>query len=146
MKKYIHYGHKQFDKSLFVPIANRRNFVKPMGGLWASATDAEYGWKDWCKGEDFRECKEENSFTFTLSDNAKVLCIDDISITNNLPKTDDEFGLYSLCGWVCLDFEKLKESYDVIDVKISGSGIYFGLYGWDCDSILVMNPDVIMVE
>ena len=142
MKKYIHYGHKSFNKDLFTPIINRRNSAKPSGGLWASATDAEYGWKNWCEDSDFRKCENENSFIFTLSDNARVLCINNISDTDNLPKTNGEF---KLCTWVCLDFEKLKEKYDAIDVKISGDGIYFGLYTWDCDSILIMNPDIIEV-
>ena len=142
MKKYIHYGHRSFNRNLFIPIANRRNLAKPIGGLWASAVDADYGWKDWCEDSDFRKCENENSFIFTLSDNARVLYIDNISDTDNLPKTSGEF---KLCSWVCLDFEKLKDEYDAIEVKISGDGIYFGLYGWDCDSILIMNPDIIEV-
>lgn len=139
MRKYIHYGHKSFDKDLFTPIVNKRNSAKPVGGLWASATDADYGWKNWCEDSDFRKCEDENSFIFTLSDNARVLHIDNISDINNLPKID------SICSWICLDFEKLKEEYDAIEVKISGNGIYFGLYSWDCDSILIMNPDIIEV-
>lgn len=143
MKKYIHYGHKNFDRNLFVPIANRKDFAKPIGGLWASATDAEYGWKDWCKDSNFCECKEENSFKFILSDNARVLKINTISDTKYLPKADSTL---KYCMWICLDFEKLKDEYDAIEIDISGDGIYFGLYGWDCDSILIMNPDVVIIN
>jgi len=45
---------------------------------------------------------------------------------------------------VYLDFNKLKEEYDAIEVFISSdSRLYRALYGWDCDSILIMNKDVI---
>ena len=47
--------------------------------------------------------------------------------------------------WCFLDFEKLSKSYDVIEVNISADrDLYWELYGWDCDSILVMNPSVIV--
>ena len=48
------------------------------------------------------------------------------------------------------DFEKIMAmGYDVIDYRlsddISGIGkLYWCLYGWDCDSILVLNPNVII--
>lgn len=147
MKKYVHYGHKSFDKNLFIPIINGRSFLtKPIGGLWASPIDAEYGWKNWCKDEEFCKCEDENSFTFTLTNNARVLYINDISDTDNLPELNPDISSeFKISSWVCLDFEKLKEEYDAIEIKISGRGIYFGLYGWDCDSILIMNPDIIEV-
>ncbi|MFR3519297.1 MAG: hypothetical protein ACLTT4_12785 [Coprobacillus cateniformis] len=44
-----------------------------------------------------------------------------------------------------LDFEELKRQYDAIEVNISNDyGLYWKLYGWDCDSILVMNSDVVV--
>lgn len=71
--EYIHYGHKKFQINRFVPIRNEKLRNKPFGGLWASRTDAKYGWKEWNEDEQFRECEEENSFKFTLSTNANVL-------------------------------------------------------------------------
>jgi hypothetical protein len=72
LEKYIHYGHKFFDRSLFNPIKNQLfGGVKPSGGLWASPINAEFGWKEWCKAEDFQDIKESNSFTFVLTENAK---------------------------------------------------------------------------
>lgn len=43
MAKYIHYGHKAFEKKLFTKIENAMLSTKPMGGLWVSRTDAAYG-------------------------------------------------------------------------------------------------------
>ena len=144
MKNYIHYGHTKFDKSMFNKIKNVDCSTKPKGGLWASDVEAEHGWKDWCEAEEFRDCKEENSFSFVLSDNAKVLYIDSIDDLKVLPKVDDKFGMNFL-SWVLLDFEKLAETYDAVEVSISSDfDLYYQLYGWDCDSIVIMNPDVVV--
>lgn len=117
---------------------------KPRGGLWASDIKAKYGWKDWNKSEKFAECNKENSFTFTLSDSANVLYINSVKDLENLPKAQNKFGLIS---WVSLDFEKLVETYDAIEVNISNDyNLYYKLYGWDCDSILIMNPDIVICK
>ena len=142
MKKYIHYGHTKFDKDMFIKIRNDvfGIGIKPIGGLWASDIDARYGWKDWCDANCFRDCKKENSFTFTLTDNAKVLTINSVNDLDALPKAKDRLGL-----WILLDYEKISEMYDVLEVNISNDyDLYFKLYGYDCDSIIVMNPDVIV--
>jgi len=52
----------------------------------------------------------------------------------------------NISSWKLLDFEKLAGIYDAIDVSISNDPeLHFALYGWDCDSILIMNPDIIQV-
>ena len=55
--------------------------------------------------------------------------------------------------WCCLDFELLTYEYDAIELHLSEDNsrgdfmecLYWVLYGWDCDSILIMNPDVVEV-
>ena len=137
---YIHYGHKHFNKDLFEPIKNRAFFVKPFGGLWASNVNARFGWKDWCEAEEFCDCDKENSFSFTISDNARILQINSVKDIETLPTHKDDLS----CSWTILDFEQLSKMYDAIEANISNNNeLYFALYGWDCDSILVMNPDVI---
>lgn len=138
---YIHYGHVKFNENLFADIKNC-DFVKPHGGLWASNVNAKYGWKDWCKDNNFRDCLEENSFTFKLKDNAKVLIIDDATKLKKLPTIE---SIYKF-SWINLDFEKIKQEYDAIEVLISEDmQLYWDLYGWDCDSLLVMNKDIIEI-
>lgn len=82
----------------------------------------------------------ENSFKFQLDEKAKVLRIKSVNDLEELPKAQDGFGHI-----VILDFEKLAEQYDAIEVTIGyDRDLYYALYGWDCDSILIMNPDVVI--
>ena len=144
MNHYIHYGHKTFDKIRFCPVKNREGFTKPVGGLWASKINSQNGWKAWCEDNNYGECVDDNSFEFTLSDNTRVLTINNNKELENLPKAD---SIFKLSFSTFLDFEKLALDYDAIEINISSdySGLYFSLYGWDCDSILVMNPDIIQI-
>ena len=144
MRRYIHYGHTKFDKRVFNKIKNVDCSTKPKGGLWASDVESEHGWKEWCNENEFRDCDKENSFTFTLSDDAKILYIESVNDLESLPKEKDKFGM-NFSSWILLDFEKLAEIYDVVEVSISSDfDLYYKLYGWDCDSIVIMNPDVVV--
>lgn len=148
--EYIHYGHTHFDESLFNKIENKP-FVKPRGGLWASSIDAEYGWKDWCKSEEFGECKDECSFKFKLSDNANVLHLRSVDDLRGLPRNKSLVGFDSINKY-WLDFESILASgVDAIEIHISEdnseweNSLYYALYGWDCDSILIMNKNIVEV-
>ena len=137
---YIHYGHKSFDNKLFDEIKNERAWVKPIGGLWASNINAKYGWRDWCEEQRFRECSIDNSFKFKLKEDSRILKIDNSDILKKLPIVNAPFRT----SWINLDFEKIKEEYDTIEVLISeDERLYWDLYGWDCDSLLVLNKEVI---
>lgn len=158
MKEYIHYGDKSFNPNKFEAIRNEYLWVKPMGGLWASPVDAEWGWKDWCEINKFRECNEENSFKFTLTKGANVYHIYGVNDLENLPRQELPPELYTSSRKYILDFECMVNSgYDAIELHLSEdrydevpgqyqvmNGLYYALYGWDCDSILIMNPDIII--
>lgn len=83
---YIHYGATKFIPTKGFPIKNREYFMKPKGGLWASRKNASFGWKDWCKEEDFRDCDIANSFEFTFAKQAKIVTISSVKTLYNLPK------------------------------------------------------------
>lgn len=141
-KVYIHYGHDKFNSDSFVEIKNQM-WNKPFGGLWASDVNARYGWKQWCKDEDFHDCVKENSFCFKLKEKSKILLINS---HNDLHKLPLEHGVPEYINNICLciDFEKLKQEYDAIEVLISEDDkLYYDLYGWDCDSLLVLNKNCI---
>lgn len=134
-KRYIHYGCSEFDLKKFIPIKNREFFSKPYGGFWASPVDAAFGWKDWNEANDFAECDSKNAFIFTLTPEARILHLENREDFDGLPEI--ESIVYGL------DFEKLMEmGYDGVEMK-SNWTTHDLLYGWDCDSILIMNPNVI---
>ena len=144
---YIHYGAKVFDPGKGFPIRNRENWTKPAGGLWASRETSAFGWKDWCERENFRRCDTSNAFWFVLRDGAKVgviSCTDDLK---RLPNKKCE--LWS----VIPDFEEcLRWGYDAIELcwygeeyqTLAVDDIHFTLYGWDCDSIVILNPESVI--
>lgn len=149
MREYIHYGSKKFDPSLFSPIRNCC-FVKPFGGFWGSPVGTGYGWKKWNEISHFCEIKEENSFRFTLTEEAKVLHVYSSDDLKPLPHCKE----IPWCLFHILDFETLQNSgYDAIELHLSEEkltrfglleSLYYTLYGWDCDSVLIMNPDIVV--
>ena len=142
MKTYIHYGSDRFAPELFSPPSNRFGFNKPNGGLWASAVDAEYGWKEWSIDNGWCLKSLKKSFTFRLKENANIIVINTVADVAQLPLQDDTEGLTVLKP---IDFERLVEDgVDAIEVTLTNdSRLYYELYGWDCDCILVLNPDII---
>jgi hypothetical protein len=143
---YIHYGSNTFYENLFIQIKNRVHF-KPYGGLWASNINAKFSWKDWCESEDFFKNNFNKFFKFTLKKDSKILTIANCSQLNDIPiQNNDFFVKYTTSKFPFryIDFEKLKESYDAIEILISNDRkLYYEIYGWDCDSILIMNKNII---
>lgn len=143
---YIHYGTDTFrtpDR-----IRNEIGWVKPKGGLWASRKNDENGWKNWCQQEEFRLDSFDYAFEFMLKEQSKILELTDPDQLDILPKTNtpdrpyNKEDRYSMC---CLDFEKLSKEYDAIELKNSWK-FHWPLYGWDCNCILIMNPDIVEVS
>lgn len=137
---YIHYGSKHLNKNLFKEIKNIP-FVKPEGGLWASNIKAKYGWREWTQDNNYMvdKYRKDNCFKFRLKEGSKVLAIRDKEDLKELPRYNVPTFDSSLFNW--LDFEKLSEQYDAIEVFIDK--LYWELYGWDCDSILILNKEII---
>lgn len=146
MKKYIHYGHERFEIEKFVPVKNIDLHNKPKGGFWASPIDAPFGWRNWCE-EEAERCDDTNKFVFQIKDNANVIHIRNFTDLEKIPRRKS-----IICGVVYPDFEKMiEEGIDAIELHLTCNGnrdsdLYFALYGWDCDSILIMNPEIILCD
>ena len=118
-------------------------FTKPCGGFWASRKHDPQGWKSWCEGEEFWLEKLERHFLFKLKDGARVLELSDKDQLSDLPQMS-VWNRWDMFSDVRLDFELLALDYDAIEVTDIGQ-LYWPLYGWDCNSILIMNPDIVEV-
>lgn len=151
-QKYIHYGSSEFDKNRFKPIMNGNLESKPFGGLWASPVDSKWGWSNWCKAEEFRLDALVVSFSFVLTDEAKVLHLKSGSDVDKLPRYNPYAGLNYPCTYI--DFEELAKEYDAIEAHLYEdeeqydipwqNQLYWKLYTWDCHSILIMNPGIVV--
>lgn len=133
----ITYGHGNvFKPELIRPIKNRM-FIKPDGGLWASPKDSNYGWSDWCKENDFGDLSSK----FELIYEGNTIIISKTSCLKKLiiqPGWDKRYYFYP-------DFEMMLQlGVDGIFLTEQGEeNTRFsipGLYGWDCESLLVLNP------
>lgn len=150
---YIHYGCTKFNPSINFPIRNRELSVKPKGGLWASRIDASFGWKNWCREEDFYlpgGCDIENSFRFRIKDGKIVHQISTIEQLEALPIIETKYWPKDYY----IDFEAcLKRGISAIELcwygdewgDISSGNLHYALYGWDCDSIVILDPDAVEV-
>ena len=147
-------GIGDFDRSKFVTPRQHsyphRN--KPEGGMWASPVgDGYYTWEKWCDEENFKPHNNDTSFEFTLKPGSRVLRIDSKDDAEHIPMAWDrpenkgndlQQAAKSMGEWLP-DFEELSRRYDA--VMFFCSGLRNQLYGWDCDSLLVLNPDCVQV-
>lgn len=133
----IHYGEKQYQPSKIKPIENE-GCVKPKGGLWTSPINSNWGWKDWCESENFRDCNEANSFKLKFKPDAKIIIIDSLKDLLGLPKYNYHEKQYP-------DFELLATMCDAIWLTEKGQNethlSHPSLYGWDCESVLIINGE-----
>ena len=153
---YVHYGAPHFEPELFSPVKNTIYRTKPIShtGLWASRENDEYGWEPWCRRNDYRIEQLDSYFRFALPD-ANILTISEPDDLIPLPKlhlweytepSTDEIPDFHLINneyvpaWCYLDFEKLAEEYDAIELRNSQLFTYM-LYGWDCNCLLVLKSE-----
>lgn len=156
---YIHYGSTKFDPTHGFPIRNANDWSKPIGGLWASRVDASYGWKHWCEGEDYCRCEKSNSFEFTMKDPSKVAVIRNKTDLLKLPTVVSDYLLKRSEDLgtdipLFINFEEcLRRGIDAIELcwfgdeygGQRGDNMNYIMIGWDCDSIVVLNPEAVIM-
>jgi hypothetical protein len=133
-----------FDKNKFQFIKNAPHWNKPSGGLWASPINSKYGWKDWCIIEEFGNLS--SSFEFTITGN--IFKIENIDDLNQLPLiVNDEIYYKSPSFYnTFIDFEAVVNS-GIDAIWLTESAIrYKEFYGWDCESVLILNPSCIQIS
>lgn len=170
MTTYVHYGSDHFDSAAFIPVRNAGLLEggwrpKPADGtgLWASGENDEWGWEAWCRGANFNIDQLRYSFRFTLP-NASILELTDPDQVIDLPKlhpwepkrvawvetikpgeipTMEQLQELYMPNWCYLDFEKLAEDYDAVELRNSHL-FRSSLATWDCDCILVLKADKVV--
>ena len=174
MKTYIHYGSEHYNPNRFLPVRNDGRITKPADGtgLWASRDGDTYedgmiiyGWKEWCRDSKYRVELLKKSFRFRLADTADILTVmapqdlvpmpkispweyrDSRALLNlqegEMPSLEQlhEFYRRNPCF---LDYEKLlSDGVDGIELRNSHLFARY-LIDWNCDCLLVLNPDVII--
>ncbi len=146
-REFITFGF-EFNLNELKPIRNRRFCGKPDGGLWGSPVDSNWGWKDWCESEDFyKHSGLEKGFTWTLSDSARILILDSMESYQNL-QWNYKILYSDMVSIEVLNFERVSRDYDAILLTESGldelrGDLHLGFFTWDCESILVLNPECI---
>ena len=159
MKTYITYGFKIDDPKEIKMDLRTGAAMKPASALWGSPIDAEFGWKEWCECEqwipgDGKMSFEEYfdiHFTWSLKEDSKIFTIS----TN-----DDLLELKSLgiirkdTDWRgnIVDFNvAYNKGYSAIELTdpCIGHRFYDELEllfnGWDCESIVVLDPGKIIL-
>jgi hypothetical protein len=126
-------GHRfdpaRFNRPLNAPEQGCPN--KPYGGLWASPTNSEFGWRDWRRSAEWEPV--EDSFEFALKPNSRIVRINTEEDCTLLPWVPAAFSVYPV-----LDFEALAERADALWVTNEGRKLP-RFMGWDCETLLVLN-------
>jgi hypothetical protein len=140
--RVIHYSKDSDFTIKPIVIKNGALPIKPYGGIWASPEDSRYRWTEWCNAEQFGDLEKKYKIILEI-DIERFITIDVASDLEKLP-------WYTISGFIeMIDFEKLKkEEVDGIFLTEHGQeatrfsrflGGKHDLYGWDCESILIMN-------
>ena len=135
MTVYIHYGADAFDLELFSPIRNSTWNTKPMEGtgLWASRENDPFGWR------------QLETIPKTKPWKPKDLSWMETVEPGKIPSEEQLMQLYSP-NPCYIDFEELvRNGIDAVELTNCGA-FRDSLDIWDCNCILVMNPEIIVPE
>ena len=151
-KIYIHYSKdlvtNRFDRTRFKTIDNATRYcsdIKVSGGLWGSPIGIKDSWKDLCDTGEYRDYNQDASFMFRLKPGNRVLTLKYLGDERGYPRycNLDENRKWLDSDRMIFDYEALlKMGIDAVEVEDINRFCDL-LPGWDCNSIFVLNPDVI---
>lgn len=151
----IVYHYTQLKDFFLFPIEIKNSdelyWCKPHGGLWCSPVGCSFGWEDCSAGEQFIQ---EEMTKIELKLEGEFIIIDTYEDLNKLPW--NRIKNYMSLNIEFIDFEKIvKDGVDAIYLTEKGEGQtrlpyrldlpglvgrnFRNLYGWDCESVLILN-------
>lgn len=161
--EYVHYGCslESFDIGKFEQVRNRSFSTKPSGGFWASPTIHGrdrylFDWKNFCDNAEYYPMARslDKKFYFCLDIGAHVFKIESMADYKMLPKIVSQEHITGRKEEF-IDFEEcMRQGIDAIEYGYSTvrrnenikDEMDSKMLGWDCDSILIMNPEIILKE
>jgi len=132
----IHYTSNPAWELQPITVANGSH-TKPFGALWASPAGSGRSWSQWCRESDFRIDTLAVRVSLDISlENAIV-----IDTKDDLYKLDwRQDGLYRYPDWENM----ANRGVDVVYLTSNGlDSTTFELYGWDCESVVVLNSQAV---
>lgn len=161
--EYVHYGCSLEDYNIdkFENIKNRSFCAKPSGGFWASPTRHGrdrflFDWKNFCDDAEYQSAGKslDKKFYFCLDIDAHVFTIESMDDYKMLPKIESGDRITGRKEEY-IDFEAcMRQGIDAIEYAYTTvhrnetirDEMDSKMLGWDCDSILIMNPEIILRE
>lgn len=129
--------------------ATNNGWIKPAGGLWTSPLrDGVTGWAQWCREEQWGT--PDAPVTRILPNpGARVYVIDTLADLVQLeaafPSADSSLPA-EIKMWPQIDWQAVASEYDAIWLTEEGQWRTRhstpSLYGWDCETVLWLNPCV----
>ena len=151
--RYIVLGKTELKEELFNTDLTDNGINKPKGGLWSSPynKDTISGWYQFCKEENFVKADNTVGVIFTLKEEARVYTIDSKEDLDNLVNKYPNDVLAILKEIAGLNFIAVSKDYDAIHLTEEGQwktrNTYPNtLYGWDCETLLVLNFNAIDLD
>lgn len=140
LNQFIHYGSSiYYPHKVNKPIKNQGWLNKPVGGLWTSPIDSNKSWENFCKSEGLEEFINKPYFIIKLKQRTKLLVINSYKNIKLLPTFE---GIIQ----TTIDFINLANYYDAIWLTDKGQietrfSSPISLHGWDCETLLIINPN-----
>ena len=144
--RYIVLGKTELKEELFNKDLTNNGINKPKGGLWSSPynKDTISGWYQFCKEQNFIKADNTVGVIFTLKEEARIYTIDTKEDLDNLANKYPIVVKENLRYNFMIDYTKVSKDYDAIYLTDKGQwATRFSrpntLYGWDCETLLVLN-------
>lgn len=156
MKKYVAYLNEKFnrekiEKNNELP-KETMTMNKPRHSFWASPVNAEYGWKEWCENNNFRDTNAQIPVYLTVLKDCNIFAIESTKQLI-LPQTLNTVLFYDVGFSKLIDYNFLRNiGISAVELEDASIGHRFenqyeiSFNSWDCESICFLDSKAIVEE